>query len=139
MAAPKGYVVKDKAGKRVFESSSRSEAIRYRSQYGYRKGWKVIAVSLAAMEQRKNPSITSTASLIGARISKVLKNAKGQIVGVVAQVEKKLGTGTKKRVASKRKNPGTRITKDQWVRLGGLSNPKLYRRKGSSGWLYYMS
>lgn len=32
---------------------------------------------------------------------------------------------------------GARITKAEWQRLGGLSNPKLYRRMVGGKWQYY--
>ncbi len=33
---------------------------------------------------------------------------------------------------------GMRLTRLQWTILGGLSNPKLYRRMRCSGWEYFM-
>ena len=31
----------------------------------------------------------------------------------------------------------TRITREQFYRLGGFSNPRLYRKQLGKGWAYY--
>jgi hypothetical protein len=33
----------------------------------------------------------------------------------------------------------TRISKALWERLGGMENPKLFRRRRSNAWQYYRS
>ena len=30
-----------------------------------------------------------------------------------------------------------RMTKKEWYKAGGFSNPRLFRKQGSGGWMYF--
>lgn len=109
-------------GRKAFEARKRDGSPKYWNVHDAwaamkRKPSKSVSAALEAEadfyagfqggKKHRNPS-TSTASLVGARIAKVLKNAKGQIIGVVAHVEQKVKKAVKKNPARKKNIAGFR-------------------------------